>query len=214
MLEPNLTRRKVLQLAAASSAAAGLTVYGVAISQPAPDPIELISYRYGDDTMTNRLLIAYASATGTTMEIAAEMGRALNEQGHLVDVVPIKDNPSLNGYQAVLIGSAVQHGEWLPEAIDFVADNQSALEQLPVGVFCVHIRNTGHDENSRREREAYLNPVRALITPMVEGYFAGRFDRRGAYLMLPRWIAPLVPTTDLREMSRVRRWAQQLTAMF
>ena len=58
------------------------------------------------------------------------------------------DDGPLHGYVAAVIGSAVQYGRWLPEAIAFVQAHQEALNQVPVALFCVHIQNLGNDENS------------------------------------------------------------------
>ena len=42
------------------------------------------------------------------------------------------------------------------------------------------------------------------LQPVAEGYFAGKFDRRGAALMLPGWLARFVPPLDFRFASDQR----------
>jgi menaquinone-dependent protoporphyrinogen oxidase len=130
-----------------------------------------------------------------------------------VQVEPIAKNPHVDGnadYQAVLIGSAVQHGRWLPEAVEFVQANQAAFAHLPVALFSVHIRNTGDYAESRQNRLAYVDEVRALVQPVAEGFFGGRFDRRGAALLLPGLVARFVPTMDLRNWDKVHAWAESV----
>ncbi len=156
--------------------------------------------------MKNRVLLAYASYAGSTIDVAVAIGETLSENGFYVDIKPVNENPPLDGYHAVLIGSAVQHAKWLPEAVDFVKANQVALKQLPVALFCVHIQNLGDDDTSRRNRLAYLNQVRPLLQPVAEGFFAGKFDRRGAALLLPAWAARFVPSFDLRNWKKIRAW--------
>jgi menaquinone-dependent protoporphyrinogen oxidase len=85
-----------------------------------------------------------------------------------VDVKPIKENPQVAGYQAVLIGSAVQNGNWLPEAVAFVKDHQRELNRVPVALFCVQIQNLGEDATSRQNRLAYLDEVRLHLHPVEE----------------------------------------------
>ena len=160
--------------------------------------------------MDQRVLVAYASAMGSTVDVAAEIGKTLAARGLSVDVRPIQSQPQLDGYQAVLIGSAVQSGQWLPEALDFVKQNQQALNCLPVALFCVHIRNLGDDEASRAGRLAYLDAVRRLLQPVAEGFFAGKFDRHGAALLLPGWFARFIPTMDLRNWKKIRSWAESI----
>ena len=163
--------------------------------------------------MTPKILIAYASATGSTAEIAAEMGKIFSAAGWAADVRPVGEVSGLAGYQAVLIGSAVQYGRWLPEAVSFVKTHQAALSNLPVALFCVHIRNLEENPASRAARRAYLNEVRALLPAAREVYFAGRFDRDGAALLLPRWAARLIPAVDRRDWMEIRAWAEQAPGM-
>ncbi|CAG0936533.1 menaquinone-dependent protoporphyrinogen oxidase [Thermoflexales bacterium] len=163
--------------------------------------------------MNNRVLIAYATNAGSTAEVAATIGETLGARGLALDVKPIQDRPQLDDYQAVLIGSAIHRGHWLPEAIDFVKANQAALNHMPVALFCVHIQNTGSDETSRQRRVAYLNEVRLLLQPIDEGFFAGRFNRRGAMLLLPGWLARLVPNIDLRNWETIRAWATSVSPL-
>ena len=66
--------------------------------------------------MSNPVLITYASAYGSTIDVAAAIGKTLGAQGLPVRVAPIAENPSIDGEpgcRAVLIGSAVHSGRWL-----------------------------------------------------------------------------------------------------
>ncbi len=158
--------------------------------------------------MSNRVLIAYATYAGSTAQVAAELGKTLAARGLSVDVKPVKENPSPDGYSAVLVGSAVQYGKWLPEAVEFVKANQQALNQVPAALFCVHITNTANDEKARQTRLTFLDQVRPLVPRASEAFFPGRFDKRGAALLLPGIIARFMPTWDLLDLARVRSWAQ------
>jgi menaquinone-dependent protoporphyrinogen oxidase len=158
--------------------------------------------------MKNRILVAYASYAGSTAEVAKAIGESLSGQGFAVDVKPVQDRPEVVEYQAILIGSAVQHARWLPEAVDFVKSNQQVLNQAPLALFCVHIQNLGDDQTSRRNRLAYLDDVRPLVQPLAEGFFAGKFDRRGAALLLPGLLARVMPPIDLRKWKKIQAWAE------
>lgn len=161
-----------------------------------------------------QILVTYASYFGSTADVAAALGTALRDQGHRVDVIAINDQPTLATYDAVVVGSAVQRGEWLPLALDFLRDNQAALQHLPVAVFCVHIANLQKNKHSQQLRLAYLNQVREWVQPVDEAFFAGRFDRRGAALLLPRWAAWLVPPMDFRNWKKIEQWGQSLATTF
>jgi len=190
----------------------GVTACGVSAILPLPDPapINLPSLFYGGDAVNDRVLVTYASALGSTAQVAAAIGETLAAGGLCADVRPILENPQPDGYRAVLIGSAVRHGSWLAEAIEFVKANREALKRRPVALFTVHITSLGDDENSRRNRLAFLNEVRPLVQVVDEAFFAGRFDRRGAALLMPAWLARFIPPLDLRNWGKIRTWAASL----
>jgi menaquinone-dependent protoporphyrinogen oxidase len=162
--------------------------------------------------MLTPVLVTYATFFGSTREVAEAIAATLRERGIEVDVRPVQEVGALDGYRAVLVGSAVQHGQWLPEAVEFVKANQQALNRVPVALFTVHITNLGNDESSRKNRLAYLDAVRPLLRPVAEVFFAGRFDRRGAVLLLPGLVARIVPPMDLRNWKKIRAWAQTVFA--
>lgn len=210
-----LSRRNFLKAGCLAGAAAGAALCGVTAARPEPSPVAHPSFKYGDLTMENQVFIAYATACGSTARVAETIGQALGARGLGVEVRPIEETPpaaelQARGCRTVLVGSAVQHGRWLPAALEYVRANREALNGLRVVPFCVHIRNTADDPASRRARLAYLDDVRALVAPAEEAFFPGRFDRRGAALMMPGWIARFIPTTDFLNLDRVRTWANGL----
>jgi menaquinone-dependent protoporphyrinogen oxidase len=211
----SISRRQFLKTGCITTAVVSLTVCGVGVIAPAPDqtPVDLPAFTYGEKTMNNRVLIAYASHFGSTVDVAAAIGDTLGAHGFSVEVKPIKENPLVEGYQAVLLGSAVHHGNWLPEAVDFVKTNQQILNRLPVALFCVHIQNLENNETSRQNRLAYLNEVRPLVQPVAEGFFAGKFDRRGAALLMPGLLARFVPPLDFRDREKIHAWADSISPL-
>ncbi len=52
--------------------------------------------------------------------------------------------------------------------------------------------------------------MRAVITPIAETYFAGRFSRDGARRLMPRILARFMPDVDLRDAEAFRTWAATL----
>ncbi len=214
-----VSRRNFLKWGCVGAAAVGVTACAgtMAFSALAGDEevgsqVEQPQYTFGQSHTTGRVLLAYASATGSTAEIAKVVGETFAGQGWAVDVYPMEDHPAPEGYQAVLLGSAVQHGNWLPEALDYVKTHQQALAKAPVALFSVHITNQGNDAESRAIRETFSDAVKPYVQPVTEVFFAGRFNRQGAALMMPRWIAPFIPTIDLRKWDLIDTWAKNLPA--
>ena len=156
-----------------------------------------------------KILVAYASHGGATAEVASEMAAALRERGLTVDVRSVDEEPLIEGYRAVLLGSGVRHGTWLPEAIDFVAKNQQRLTCLPVTAFCVYGEDLTDDSASRRRREGYLDAVRLLVKPVEEAFFCGRFERRKAGRFAPEWMLRLTSRIHHRRRKDVRAWVRR-----
>ena len=127
--------------------------------------------------MTNKILVTYASGAGSTAGVAEAIGKTLTENGAQVDVLPMKAVKDLSQYRAVVAGSAIRGAKWLPEAMQFVQTHQSALSQKPFASFMVCI--TLAMQNGEKYRGGlidWLKPVRELIRPVSEGYFAGALD--------------------------------------
>jgi menaquinone-dependent protoporphyrinogen oxidase len=221
MTRTKLSRRrffKVVGLTAGGSALACCGL-GFAASQSAapaspPAPVETPSFTFGkDDAVNTHILVTYATRTGMTTGVASAIGECLAENGFTVDVKPINDHPDPAKYQAVVIGCAVNGAKWLPEAVQFVERHQKVLGQMPVAVFCVHILNLGSDKKSQKNRLAYLDPVRALIQPVDEGYFAGfGLDPQKTSPIL-RWLfrtTKFMPEGDCRDFAAIRGWGTSL----
>jgi menaquinone-dependent protoporphyrinogen oxidase len=163
--------------------------------------------------MNQRVLVTYATKAGSTVAVADAIGAVLAARGFSVTVKAVKDRPALDGYQAVVIGSAIRMGSWLPEAVAFARDNRARLSQLPTAIFTVHMLHAGDDAASRAARLAYTAPVRKFLTPRAEAFFTGKLDtaRLG---FLDRMLAKAANAGegDQRDWSQVRGWAQTILA--
>jgi menaquinone-dependent protoporphyrinogen oxidase len=118
--------------------------------------------------MSSKILVTYATRAGSTAEVAAAIRQTLGERGFSVDIKPVKENPALEGYQGVVLGSAIRYGSWQPEAVKYVEQHRDELKQMPNAFFCVHLMNLDDDEASRKARQAYLDSLRKLVTPGSE----------------------------------------------
>ena len=95
--------------------------------------------------MKSNFLVTYASNTGWTVGVAEVIGKTLAENGAKVDVLPMRDVKDLSPYDAVVAGSAVNGGAWLPEAMQFVRGHQAKLKRKP---FCLvlGLHDAGHEK--------------------------------------------------------------------
>jgi menaquinone-dependent protoporphyrinogen oxidase len=126
--------------------------------------------------MSDKILVAYASRTGSTAGVAEAIGKTLSENGVQVEVRPMEDVKDLAPYRAVVAGSAIQGRQWLPEAMQFVQAHQVSLAQKPFAAFLVCMTLTISNGKYRTQVADWLQPVRALVRPVSEGLFAGTLD--------------------------------------
>lgn len=122
------------------------------------------------------ILVTYASRTGTTAGVADAIGKTLAAAGVPVEVRPMQEVTDLSPYSAVVAGSAIQNRQWLPEAQQFVQAHQTELRQKPFAAFLVCMTMAMKNEQYRAGVKAWLEPVRALVRPVDEGFFAGALD--------------------------------------
>lgn len=214
MIPQNLSRRKFLKLTGITLGAITIVCSGlgyVATRAPQFATSELIFEK--ENAMKKRILVTYATRAGSTSEIAAVLGEILAKRGFSVDVKSVKDSPSLQEYDTVILGSAVRMANWLPEMVDFIKKNQEALSRKPVALFTVHILNLGDDETSRNARLAYLNSVRPLLNPVDEVFFAGKIDLE-ALSFVDRLMVKMVksPIGDFRDWHGIRTWSSVVFA--
>jgi menaquinone-dependent protoporphyrinogen oxidase len=167
--------------------------------------------------ITKRILVTYASRTGTTIGVANEIAKTLSEMGSQVDVIPIKDVKDLSTYSAVVVGSAIQDSNWLPEAVQFIQTHQSKLKNLPVAMFSVCMTLAMPNGEKYRQGVAdWVKPVRDMVNPVSEGIFAGALDvskvpsfsdriKFKMSVALGIW-----KETDHRDWNAIRTWAVQL----
>jgi menaquinone-dependent protoporphyrinogen oxidase len=167
--------------------------------------------------MPNKILVAYATCTGSTIGVAEAIGKTLTEGGLLVDVLPLKDIQDITPYQAVVAGSAIQSRQWLPEAFRFVETHKLALAQKPFAVFLVCMTLAMKNANQYRGSVSdFLQPVRALVKPVSEGLFAGALDIKKVPSASDRFkfrlsvLLGVWSEGDHRDWNAIRTWAESI----
>jgi menaquinone-dependent protoporphyrinogen oxidase len=167
--------------------------------------------------VTQRILVTYATRAGSTAGAAEFIGKTLAENGLAVNVLPMSEVKDLTPYSAVVAGSAIQGKQWLPEAMEFMQANRVALQKVPVAVFLVCMTLAMSDGERYREMVAtFLDPVRAIVTPVSEGLFAGALEistvpnfrtRLGFRLSV---LMGVWSEGDHRDWHAIRAWAYSL----
>lgn len=166
--------------------------------------------------MTNRILVTYASSTGSTVGVAQAIGAVLTEHGAQVDVLPMPEVQDISLYSAVIAGSAIQSNVWLPEAMEFVEKHRADLNQRPFAAFLVCMTLAIGGGKYREHVADYLKPVRGLVKPVSQGLFAGMLDIAKIPSISDRIkfkISVLMGVWkegDHRDWNAIRTWAESL----
>jgi len=167
--------------------------------------------------MNDKILVTYASRTGSTAGVAETIGKILAEGGAQVDVLPMQEVKDLTPYRAVVAGSAIRGAKWLPEAMQFVQTHQAELASRPFAAFllCMTLAMPS-GEKYRPHVADMLQPVRALVRPVSEGLFAGILDISkvpsiGDKIKFRLSVAMGVWSQgDHRDWNAIRSWAEDL----
>lgn len=160
------------------------------------------------------VLIAYTSVTGSARDTALEIEQALDRMGVPSEAREIENISRIDGYRAVMVGSPIRDGEWLPVAVDFVRLHAAELSKVPVFYFLLAM--TMHDDTPEHAQTAlgYLKPVRQLLEPVEVGLFPGKF--------LPQELPAVAeahlrqkgfPEGDFRDWDAVNLWAARVAGL-
>ncbi len=159
--------------------------------------------------MSKKILITYASVSGSTGEVAAAISKVLEKTGVTVQVQPVKDIVDVSSFDAVVLGSSIRAGRWLPEATQFLAKHRDSLIRVPVAYFTTCLTMVNDTEDSRRTVLAYIEPVLEQvpeIKPVALGLFAGSLDPNRTMVMQTK----VAPQGDYRDWDAIRAWAKEI----
>lgn len=152
-----------------------------------------------------RVLVTAASKYGATGEIASALADVLSQRGLDVDLLPIEEVGSVDGYDAIVAGSAVYAGKWMKPARGFIAEHAAALASRRVWLF-----SSGPIGDPLKPTEDPVDASSLLERTAARDHhlFAGKLDRNRLSLG-ERAIATALraPDGDFRDWDEVRSWA-------
>jgi len=163
-----------------------------------------------------RVLVATASRHGGTAAIAAEIAKTLrialfaDLPGSIVDLRSVDQVSTVAGYDAVVLGSAVYMGRWMPAAREFADRQAGALATIPVWLF-----SSGPigDPPKPEQDAADVDWITTATGARGHHTFAGQLDpqRLGFAERAVAW-AVHAPEGDYRDWPAIRQWAGQIGA--
>jgi menaquinone-dependent protoporphyrinogen oxidase len=163
--------------------------------------------------MTLRILVAYASKHGSTMEIAKKIGEILDEAGLKVTLLPAEQVDDVTPYDGVILGSAVYAGSWRKEAVTFLEEYKTLLAKIPVWLFSSGPIGEGDPIKLMKgwHFPTALEPIADRICPRDIAYFHGALDIEKLSLGEKLIIKAIKsPTGDFRDWDAITDWAASI----
>ena len=165
--------------------------------------------------MGGKVLLAYATRSGSTAEIAERIKEILVLRGLAVDLKPVSNVDSLDQYRAVILGSAVYYGRWRKEAVKFLTAQEETLKNKEVWFFSSGPAGEG-DPVELLDGWTFP-PLQAeiadLIQPKGTAVFHGVMDPSRLNIF-ERWLLKRMeaPMGDFRDWDLITSWAEEIAA--
>lgn len=163
-----------------------------------------------NDSTGTRVLVAVASKHGATAAIAREIADVLRRElpGSEVEVRDAADPGEMSRFDAVLVGSAVYVGRWLPAARHLVESLRATLPNVSLWMF-----SSGPLGKPPVPVDDLAGVTRLAAAAGAQGHqvFSGLLD-----LTELRWTERLAvravhaPAGDFRDHDAIRAWAHEV----
>ena len=165
--------------------------------------------------MAKKILVAYATRYGSTLEVAEKISEKLQELGHVCDCMDFQDVEDITKYDGLIAGSAIHMGKWLPEAKEFMEGKRAFLSTIPVVLFSLGITLTNPTDHVTRKALFATDEICQYVTPKEIKLFAGRLirdelidaDRDLVILAKP-------PFGDFRDYRELEKWTTEIESKY
>jgi menaquinone-dependent protoporphyrinogen oxidase len=152
------------------------------------------------------ILVAFAEAVAD----------AIRELQQNVEVMPLRDVRSLEGYSAVVVGAPLYMFRWHKDAVAFLTRFRDALVGMPLAVFALgpfnDIEREWTEVRGQLDKELAKFPWLRTFDIKIVG---GKFD--AALLRFPYTLLPALkklPAADIRDWRDIAEWGRKVSALF
>jgi menaquinone-dependent protoporphyrinogen oxidase len=155
-----------------------------------------------------RVLVTYASKLGSNAEIADAIADVLRTEGHAVTAASVRDVRSLDGIDAVVLGSALYAAHWQRDARRFVTRFRDELAARPLWLW-------SSGPLDARLARADL-PITAHGAEVTQGLGALAHHTFGGRLLPAAPVDPHLlathPIGDFRDWQGIRAYGREIAA--
>ncbi len=182
------------------------------------------------DPKRKKVLIAYNTKNGSTVEVGLKMQEILQRAGYAADVryIPYMMDDDISGYDAYIVGGAIYWSNFMQETQEFLAKNLEIFKQKPTALFmmCVKMCNShatklqGDEAKWRKLSLEYLEPmferIQGLEPSVIDiGTFAGNFHYKTMNLSELTMMGLHLNRTGLKtgdyvDFDKVSAWTEKL----
>ena len=162
-----------------------------------------------------KVLVGYATVHGSTAEEAQRIGDVLTNRGHSVTVADVKTLTHVDGYEAFVLGTAIEASTWLPDFKAFFKAFETQMIDKPVYIWvnCIRVLE---EYGMSHVMDFYMVPE--LLTNLnvrSRTAFAGKLDLQHVdwderWSLAARYDGHAWPTNfdgDFRDWDKIDDWA-------
>ena len=162
------------------------------------------------------VLVAYATAHGSTKGVAGRIADRLQGLGNAVDLRAADDVTEMSGYSAVVLGSAIHNGRWLTPASELLTRVRGRDGQ-PMWLFsvCTVGETTSFlgPRVSRLARRRRQLPADVAESGRAHRFFAGAIERsHWSWFGRVFFVLTGGHYGDHRDWEDIDRWADRIGA--
>ena len=136
-----------------------------------------------------KILVAYATMAGSTVDVAQAVGEEIARSGVQVDVLPLGEVKDLAAYDGVVVGGPMIMG-WHRAALGFLKKHRQAWQRIPLAVFVMAMSLTQTGETRVDGVPVYVDE-KLPKPPETEG----RLKFRERYARLANYLRPILKAT-------------------
>jgi len=155
--------------------------------------------------MMPKILVAYDTKHGSTVEVAEAIAGTLREHGALVDLHEAKAVRDFSGFDALVVGAPIYSGRWLSGAHRVLkrAGKLAPERSIPVAVFALGPRVDEGPENWERPRRQFEKALskHESLAPVSSALFGGADPPKKS------------PRRDIRDWDAIRAWAETIAPL-
>jgi len=160
----------------------------------------------------SKVLITYASKTGTTEEVSHKINEILKEKGHFADLKKINEVKNVSEYDAVILGSGVRVGKIFSESVNFLKRFQNELKNKKIFYFIVCLTIKDDTPENRKIVEGFIKPLIQIIKPIDYQFFAGRFYYSNISPLFRSFLKKAnIPEGDYIEWEKITNWVNSIS---